>query len=370
MYSSPTTPTGTGSPRPSRTYVRVPGNGRPIGTGPSSPSRSSERTAEVGAVDRRLGQAVGVDHPAAGSDEPAEPAVQTSAHSVGTDGQQPDAAQVFALSLEVGRQSVGERRHELEALDAFAPDEIGKCRRVEQDRTRASDERSAGGQGADPVAGEDVEGEAGGLEVSKRRPAQVVGVLPGGGGGEQAAVRDHDPLGPPGAAGGEDDIGEVLAIHAHRRIFGTLSGDGRPVGVEVDHVADVRGARLERLAVDDHDGDAGSVQHALQPRPWQGGLERHIRSACLEHAEHGHDLINGSVDDEADPDLGADALANGGNAPAGSHARSIRHRSAFRRRRPGPKRRVLRGPGPRTRRGWLTAQAESGMSPFRAVRGA
>ena len=136
------------------------------------------RPAEVGAVDRRLGQAVGVDHPAAGSHQPAEPPVQTSAQGVRADGQKPDAAQVFALPLEVGRQGVGEGRDELEALDAFATDEIGQRTRVEQDRTGASDERSAGGQGADPVAGEDVEGEAGGLEVSERRPAEVVGVAP------------------------------------------------------------------------------------------------------------------------------------------------------------------------------------------------
>ena len=35
--------------------------------------------AKVGAVDRRLGEAVGVDHPAAGSHQPPEPPVQTSA---------------------------------------------------------------------------------------------------------------------------------------------------------------------------------------------------------------------------------------------------------------------------------------------------
>ena len=173
-------------------------------------------------------------------------------------------------------------------------------------------------------------------------------------------MRDHDALGPPGAAGGKDDVGEVLAIDSHRGIFGTLSGDGRPVGVELDHRR--RGSRrsTERTAVDDHDGDAGSVQHALQPRPWQRGLQRDIRSACLEHAEHGHDLIHRLVDDEADPDFGAGARAHGGDAPTGSHARSIRHRSAFPRRRPGPKRRVSRGPGPRTRRGWLMAQADRG----------
>ena len=107
-----------------------------------------------------------------GLDQPAEPTVQTSAQGVGADGQKPDAAQVFALPLEVGRQGVGDGRDELEALDPFALDEIGQRRRVEQDRTRASDQRSAGGQGADPVAGEDIEGEARGLEVSQRGPAR------------------------------------------------------------------------------------------------------------------------------------------------------------------------------------------------------
>ena len=60
--------------------------------------------------------------------------------------------------------------------------------------TRTSNERSAGGQGADPVAGEDVEGEASGLEMSQRRPAKVVGLLPGGGGGQKA--RDERPSRP------------------------------------------------------------------------------------------------------------------------------------------------------------------------------
>ena len=69
------------------------------------------------------------------------------------------------LPFEMRRQRAGKRRNELEALDTFAPDEIGERGRVEQDRTRASDERSAGSQGADPVASENVEGKASGLEV-------------------------------------------------------------------------------------------------------------------------------------------------------------------------------------------------------------
>ena len=158
-----------------------------MGTGPS-PSRSLLRPAEVGAVDRRLGQAVGVDHAAAGPHQPAKPPVQPAAQGVRAYGQQPDAAEVLALPLEVGRQGVGQGRDELEALDAFAPDEIGQRRRVEQDRTWATDKGAAGRQGADPVAGEDVEREARGLEVAQRRPSERVGALPGGGGGEEATV--------------------------------------------------------------------------------------------------------------------------------------------------------------------------------------
>ena len=81
MYSSPTTPDGTGSRRSSRTYARVPGNGRPIGTGPS-PLEVVRRPVEVGAVDRRLGETIGIDHPAARSHQPAESTVQPPAHRV------------------------------------------------------------------------------------------------------------------------------------------------------------------------------------------------------------------------------------------------------------------------------------------------
>ena len=97
----------------------------------------------------------------------------------------------------MGRKGVGESRNQLQALDAFAPDEIGQRRRVEQDRTRASDKGAAGRQGADPVAGEDIEAESRGLEVPQRRPAEIVGRLPGGGNGEEAPWGTITPLGRP-----------------------------------------------------------------------------------------------------------------------------------------------------------------------------
>ncbi len=141
------------------------------------------------------------------------------------------------------------------------------------------------------------------------------------------------------------------------------------VGVEVDHRRRSSRRLTERPAVDDHDGDARSVQHALQPRPRQRRLQRNIRRPCLEHAEHGHDLIRRPVEDEADPDLGA------GTARTEVMRQPVRTRvqfgigQPFRRRRPGPNRRVSRGPGPRTRRGSPMARADRGCpARFRAVR--
>ena len=118
----------------------------------------------------------------------------------------------------MGRKGVGESRNQLQALDAFSPDEIGQRRRVEQDRTWASDKSAAGRQGADPVAGEDIEAESRGLKVPERRPAEIVGRLPGGGNGEESTVGDHHALGSASSARREDDIGEILGVHTDRRV--------------------------------------------------------------------------------------------------------------------------------------------------------
>ncbi len=250
-----------------------------------------ERPLEERAVDRRLGETVGVDHAAAGSDEPAEPTVQTPAYRVGSHGQQPDAAQVFALTLEVTCQGVGERRHQLEAVDAFAPDEVGKRGRVEQDRTGASNQRPAGGERADPVAGEDVEGETRRLQVSKRWSAQLVGVLPGGRGREQAAVRDHDSLGPPGAARGKDRRRRGSSPSSFTPGF-SRSGDER---------ASARGSRVttrgghsrnpsEPMVLGHQHGRPGVLEHRRQPLRGMFGVQRQVSPARLQNAQETDDL--------------------------------------------------------------------------------
>ena len=135
------------------------GQGIRVGTG-----------VEAGAVDGRLGQAVGVDHPGARRQEPAEPPEQpqrrvsepTASRRRGTGVGSDSASRCSASgSARAGTSS----RH----VDAVAADEPGQLRRVEQDLAGAGDERAAGRQGADPVAGEHVEGEGCRLEVPERR---------------------------------------------------------------------------------------------------------------------------------------------------------------------------------------------------------
>ena len=64
----------------------------------------------------------------------------------------------------------------------------------------------------------------------------------------------------------------------------------------------------DRTAVDDHERNASSFQHAFQPRPWQRRLERDIRTPCFQHAEYGHDAMQRIVENEANPYLRADAV--------------------------------------------------------------
>ena len=121
-------------------------------------------------------------------------------------------------------------------------------------------------------------------------------------------MRDHDTLGPPGAAGSEDDVGEVLAMHPHRRIFGTLRGDARSFGVQVDRRRFSLRYSTERPTVGDQERDARNVEHAFQPHSWQRRLEGHIRPSCLQYAEHGHDLSKRVVDQETHASFRAGAL--------------------------------------------------------------
>ncbi len=124
---------------------------------------------------------------------------------------------------------------------------------------------------ANPVAREDVEGEPGDLEVAQRSLPKLVGLFPGSSDREQAAMGDHHALRPPGGAGREDDVGEVVGVYSHRQIFGTLAVDGIAVCVQVDDRRPGSRRTAKPTAVHDHDGYARSVQHSLRPRHGSDG---------------------------------------------------------------------------------------------------
>ena len=97
-------------------------------------------------------------------------------------------------------------------------------------------------------------------------------------------------------------------MHRDRRIFGTLRGDGRSVGVQVDRRRPSLRYLTEQLTVGDQERDARIVEHAFQPRSWQRRLEGHIRRSCLQYAEHGHDLRKEVVDQETHASFRARAV--------------------------------------------------------------
>ena len=117
----------------------------------------------------------------------------------------------------MGRESISDSRNQLETFDALAPDETEECCRIEQHRTRAGYERAAGRERPDPVASEDVEGKSCRLQVTHRREPERIGGLPCTCRRDQATVRDHDALGPPGTSGSEDEVGEIVGMDLDRR---------------------------------------------------------------------------------------------------------------------------------------------------------
>ena len=105
----------------------------------------------------------------------------------------------------------------------------------------------------------------------------------------QTEVRDPDALRPAGRAGGIDDVCQVLGRRTHA---GGLVREGCERGrgaVEVDdlRVDPLQGRGQRRLGDDDR--RTGVAQHEREPSPRGGGIEREVRRARLQHAEHGRD---------------------------------------------------------------------------------
>ena len=99
-----------------------------------------------------------------------------------------------ARSFEVFHQVTEHDRHELGGLDLFALDEVQQFSGLEHGFLRANHQFPARSEGPHQVARENVEAEAGHLQMRADVQLQAVRLFPAEIGVQQIAVRDHHAL--------------------------------------------------------------------------------------------------------------------------------------------------------------------------------
>ena len=124
-----------------------------------------------------------------------------------------------------------------------------------------------------------------------------------------AAVVDHDALGPPGRAGGVDDVGE---LKVGRRAPGTVErparrADGRDGAPWLRPPAARRRGRPRQ-----QHGGPGVLQHEGEPLARIVGIERQVGGARLERRQQADHQIERALQENAD--AGSGAAAEGGEA--------------------------------------------------------
>ncbi len=205
----------------------------------------------------------------------------------------PALLQVVGQQVEEGRGGVPDRH-------AVLDQEFGPVRRVLRASGGGDDHGAAGGGDAEVLVDGHVE--AGGRQGQDRvvRPGQEAGVEVGDV-VDHAPVVERDRLGRTGGAGGVDDVAEVIG-GGHG--LGVVRGAGRQVGAPgAEHDQGGVGpgqARGECVAGHD-DGARGACDHAGDPLGRVVRVERHVRTARLEDAEHRYEQFRRAFQAEADP---------------------------------------------------------------------
>ncbi len=155
----------------------------------------------------------------------------------------------------------------------------------------------------------------------------------------QPAVGHGHALGPPGRAGGEDDVRQALRGEAARGRGFALRRDLRRVAVQAHRARAVRREALQqRLAGQEHRG-GGVLQHAGQPLRGVRRVQRHVGGARLEDAQHGGDHLRAALQAQTHARLRPHAQAAevprqpvggtlqfrvGERPPAGAHRHGVR----------------------------------------------
>nr|WP_236069624.1 hypothetical protein [Citreicoccus inhibens] len=117
---------------------------------------------------------------------------------------------------------------------------------------------------------------------------------------------DEDALGLAGAAGGVDDVGEVLWEREVRGIGGGECLQKRRGGVEEEGVSGGR-EEVGEAGVGEEEESAGVLKHEGEALRRCGGVEGDVGAAGLEDGEEGEEGEGGALEAESDADFRANA---------------------------------------------------------------
>ena len=169
---------------------------------------------EVATVHGGFGQAKGVDEPGLGSAETQEAAILPRVPAIGGADEHPHEGQIPAVFLQPPHEIAQHRRHKLGNSHLLRHHQAIEVGRGEEIVAGNENEFPAGEQTPHQVAGENVEGKIGHLQMAAGLIQQAVGFLPAFVGVHQAAMGQCNALGLARAARGVDDVDQVVGRDA------------------------------------------------------------------------------------------------------------------------------------------------------------
>ncbi len=216
-----------------------------------------------------------------------------------------DAHRVFGDHLE---RHVGEE----DPVDGVVLDEVEQPVRVAADVVVHEDERAAAAPGAEHLLEGDVEAQRGELRGAPARFGGGRAALPADQRRERAVGHGH-ALRPPGGSRGVHDVGGVVGVRRQRRLRLARGDRG-------GQLLDTDGGRPGR-AVAGPPGEDGRrpavAEEERQAVLGKRGVERYAGPARVQHAEHGHQGVDGPFETDADALPGEPAGAERPGQPRG-----------------------------------------------------
>ncbi|MNV40989.1 hypothetical protein D3C71_1326100 [compost metagenome] len=208
------------------------------------------------------------------------------------------------------------REGEEHAFDAFSVHQRLERIEVEPLRVGGLHEAAAAGQPADHFLERHVEARRGEQQRAARTRQALQ--LPRDEARHRVVAHRH-ALGSAGGARGVEHVGQLLAMHRHRRVVVGPGGHAVVGRVEVEgqplHARCVGQARHQRAAREQQRG-AAVLDHVGQPLGRERRVERHVRAAGLEHGEQADDGFGRAIDGDCNRHVGSHAVRDQAMRPA------------------------------------------------------